>query len=52
MLKQNKIYISGDDESNKSNKTERKVETEKMDTEDKLEDDFCNFDDKLLDQTD
>ena len=33
-------------------KLENKVETEKTDTGDKLEDDFCNFDDKLLDQTD
>ena len=30
----------------------KKVETEKTDTKDKLEDDFCNFDDKLFDQTD
>ena len=29
----------------------KKVETEKTDTEDKLEDDFGNFNDKLLDQT-
>ena len=36
----------------RATKLEKKVETEKMDTQDKLEDDFCNFDDKLLDQTD
>ena len=39
MLKQNNMYF-------------RKNKTEKTDTEDKLEDDFCNFDDELLDQTD
>ena len=37
---------------NESNKTEKEVETEKTDTGNKLEYDFCNFDDKLLDQTD